>query len=89
MMKYRCPCCNWEGEAKIICERTKDNSINEPKGWFIDKHVVCSKCGKTDPVNPSLVPDVIIDLTTEEWNAKNHFLCSLNLDVMNRRACRT
>ena len=72
-MKYRRPCCNWEGEAKIICERTKDNSIDEPKGWFIDKYVVCPKCRKTEPVNPSLVPDVIIDLTTERMECEKSF----------------
>ncbi len=85
MILFKCPFCNWEGKTKVICERTKDNSIDEPKGWFIDKYVKCPECGKIESVNPYLVPDVITDLTTEEWNMKNHTLCSLYLDIMRGR----
>ena len=85
MILFKCPFCNWEGNAKVICERTTDNSMDEPKGWFIDKYVRCPKCGNIESVNPCLVPDVILDLTTKEWNEKNHILCPLHLDIMRGR----
>jgi len=82
MILFKCPSCNWEGKAKVICERSKVNLIDVPKGWFIDKYVKCPECGKVESVNPCLVPDVILDLTTKEWNKKNHTFYSLYLDVM-------
>jgi len=85
MILFKCPSCNWEGKAKVICERTKANLIDAPKGWFIDKYVKCSKCGKVELVNPCLVPDVILDLTTKEWNKKTHMLSPLHLDIMNKK----
>jgi len=85
MIKFCCSHCSWEGEVKVVCERTLDNSIGEPKGWFIEKYVICPKCGKVELVNPCLVPDIIMDLTSEEWNAKDHSLSLLYLDTMCKR----
>ena len=70
MILFKCPSCNWEGKAKVICERTRVNLIDKSKGWFTDKYVKCPKCGKTESVNPYLMSDVILDMTTEKWNEK-------------------